>query len=41
MEQLAAHGEGVIALTGCLASRFCQHLVDGRGEPRPARTPTS
>src|SRR5690242_3771154 len=23
MEQLAAHGEGVIALTGCLASRFC------------------
>jgi DNA polymerase III subunit alpha len=30
MEQLAAHGDGVIALTGCLASRFCQRLVDGR-----------
>ncbi|MGO9881777.1 MAG: DNA polymerase III subunit alpha, partial [Solirubrobacteraceae bacterium] len=29
MEQLAAHGEGVIALTGCLQSRFCQHLIDG------------
>ena len=30
MGQLAAHAEGVIALTGCLASRFCQRLVDGR-----------
>ena len=30
MAQLAAHGEGVIALTGCLQSRFCQHLLDGR-----------
>ena len=30
MEQLAAHGDGVIALTGCLQSRFCQHLIDGR-----------
>ncbi|MBV9425797.1 MAG: DNA polymerase III subunit alpha, partial [Solirubrobacterales bacterium] len=28
--QLAAHAEGVIALTGCLQSRFCQHLVEGR-----------
>src|SRR5438309_2730440 len=28
MAQLAAHGEGVIALTGCLASRFCRHLAD-------------
>src|SRR5579864_199141 len=27
MAQLAAHGKGVIALTGCLQSRFCQHLV--------------
>src|SRR5437763_11437350 len=27
MEQLAAHGQGVIALTGCLQSRFCQHLI--------------
>ncbi len=30
MEQLATHGEGVIALTGCLQSRFCQHLLEGR-----------
>ncbi len=28
MAQLAAHGEGVIALTGCLASRFCRHLAE-------------
>jgi DNA polymerase III subunit alpha len=31
LEQLAGHAEGVIALTGCLASRFCQRL----GEDRP------
>ncbi len=31
MEQLAAHGEGVIALSGCLQSRLCQHLLAGRG----------
>jgi DNA polymerase III subunit alpha len=31
LEQIAAQGEGVIALTGCLASRFCQRL----GEDRP------
>ena len=30
MEQIAAHAEGVIALTGCLQSRFCQFLLDGR-----------
>jgi DNA polymerase III subunit alpha len=30
MGQLARHGEGIIALTGCLASRFCQRLVAGR-----------
>jgi DNA polymerase-3 subunit alpha len=30
MGQLATHGEGIIAMTGCLASRFCQRLVDGR-----------
>src|SRR5690349_18464489 len=30
MGQLAARGDGIIALTGCLASRFCQRLVDGR-----------
>jgi DNA polymerase-3 subunit alpha len=28
--QLARWSEGVIALTGCLASRFCQRLVQGR-----------
>ena len=30
LPQLAAHAEGVIVLTGCLQSRFCQHLLDGR-----------
>ncbi|HEY2436230.1 MAG TPA: DNA polymerase III subunit alpha [Solirubrobacteraceae bacterium] len=30
LEQLAAHADGVIALTGCLQSRFCQYLLDGR-----------
>src|SRR5438270_4646635 len=30
MAQMAAHAEGVIVLTGCLQSRFCQHLLDGR-----------
>jgi DNA polymerase-3 subunit alpha len=30
MAQLAEHGEGVIALTGCLASRFCQLLGEDR-----------
>jgi DNA polymerase-3 subunit alpha len=30
MAQMAAHAEGVIALTGCLQSRFCQYLLDGR-----------
>ncbi len=35
LEQLAAHGDGVIALTGCLQSRFCQYLLEGRqGEAR-------
>ena len=29
LEQIAVHAEGVIALTGCLQSRFCQHLIDG------------
>jgi DNA polymerase-3 subunit alpha len=28
--QLEAHSEGVIALTGCLASRFCQRLIQDR-----------
>ncbi len=30
MEQIAKHSEGVIALTGCLASRFCQLLGEDR-----------
>ncbi|PZS12167.1 MAG: DNA polymerase III subunit alpha [Solirubrobacterales bacterium] len=30
LAQMAAHAEGVIALTGCLQSRFCQHLLAGR-----------
>ena len=29
-ELLARHGEGVIALTGCLQSRFCRRLVEER-----------
>jgi DNA polymerase-3 subunit alpha len=32
MGQLEKHAEGVIALTGCLASRFCSRLVDGRDD---------
>ena len=35
MDQVATHAAGVIALTGCLQSRFCQYLLDGReGEAR-------
>src|SRR5690242_761242 len=30
MEQVQAHAGGVIALTGCLASRFCQRLLEDR-----------
>src|ERR1700704_5243409 len=30
LEQIGAHAEGVIALTGCLQSRFCQYLLDGK-----------
>jgi len=30
LEQIAGHAEGVIALTGCLASRFCQRLTEER-----------
>jgi DNA polymerase-3 subunit alpha len=30
MAQLAAHAGGVIALSGCLQSRFCQLLLEGR-----------
>jgi DNA polymerase-3 subunit alpha len=35
MDLLAAHADGVIALTGCLQSRFCQRLVGER--PAEAR----
>ncbi|MGI8557043.1 MAG: DNA polymerase III subunit alpha [Solirubrobacteraceae bacterium] len=30
MSQIEQYGGGVIALTGCLASRFCQRIADGR-----------
>jgi DNA polymerase III subunit alpha len=30
LAQVASHSEGVIALTGCLASRFCQRLTEDR-----------
>jgi DNA polymerase III subunit alpha len=30
LRQIARHAEGVIALTGCLASRFCQRLSEDR-----------
>ncbi len=32
MQQIAAHGDGLIALTGCLASRFCQRLAEERSD---------
>jgi DNA polymerase-3 subunit alpha len=35
LEQLERHADGVIALTGCLASRFCQRLAEDR--PQDAR----
>jgi DNA polymerase III subunit alpha len=35
LAQVERHSEGVIALTGCLASRFCQRLAEDRdGEAR-------
>ncbi len=30
LRQAERYGEGIIALTGCLASRFCQRIADGR-----------
>jgi DNA polymerase-3 subunit alpha len=36
LAQVERHSEGVIALTGCLASRFCQRLLADR--PQDART---
>jgi DNA polymerase III subunit alpha len=35
LRQLERHSQGVIALTGCLASRFCQRLLEDR--PTDAR----
>jgi DNA polymerase III subunit alpha len=35
LEQIAGRSEGIVALTGCLASRFCQRLLDDR--PQDAR----
>jgi DNA polymerase III subunit alpha len=32
LAQVEHHSDGVIALTGCLASRFCQRLLDDRPE---------
>jgi DNA polymerase III subunit alpha len=32
LAQVQQHSQGVIALTGCLASRFCQRLLDDRPE---------
>jgi DNA polymerase-3 subunit alpha len=32
MDLLAQHSEGVIALTGCLQSRFCRRLVEERAD---------
>jgi DNA polymerase III subunit alpha len=32
LQQVAKHSEGVIALTGCLASRFCQLLGEDRAD---------
>jgi DNA polymerase-3 subunit alpha len=30
LELMSRHSEGIVVLTGCLASRFCQRLVDDR-----------
>jgi DNA polymerase III subunit alpha len=32
LQQIERHAEGVIALTGCLASRFCQRLLEDRDQ---------
>jgi len=32
MGQIERHGDGLIALTGCLASRFCVRIADGRDD---------
>ena len=40
-ELLDRHSAGVIALTGCLQSRFCQRLVSERPARRPRATSTT
>ncbi len=30
LELMSQHAEGIVVLTGCLASRFCQRLIDDR-----------
>jgi DNA polymerase-3 subunit alpha len=32
LAQIERYSEGIIALTGCLASRFCQRLLEGRAQ---------
>ncbi len=32
LAQMAVHADGIIALTGCLASRMSQRLIDGRND---------
>ncbi len=41
MGLIERYSEGVIALTGCLASRFCQRLLQDRPSRTLAPTPTS
>ena len=36
MAQIERYGDGVIALTGCLASRFCQRLLEDRPDDERA-----
>ena len=35
LELLSQHAEGVICLTGCLASRTSQRIIEGKDERRP------
>jgi len=30
LDVISRHADGIIALTGCLASRFCQRLISGQ-----------
>ncbi len=40
LDQVAAHAEGIIALTGCLASRFASRIVDDRLDDARAHADT-